>query len=275
MSRTKRTSIAIVTGASSGMGKEAVLQLADRYAGLEEIWVVARRRERLLELEAQSPTRLRIFSADLEEGFAKKDGQKGPLRELERALEAERPAVRFLVNAAGFGKSGPSASIPMAEEAGMVRVNCEALCAVTHMVLPYLVRGARILQFASAAAFLPQPEFAVYAASKAFVVSYSRALGEELKERGIVVTAVCPGPVRTEFLDAMGVDWKRYPLYKRLTMAGPERVVRAAIRDSIRKKHRSVYGVWMKSFFLASRLLPQGALLALSGHLKDKGERTR
>lgn len=87
----------------------------------------------------------------------------------------------------------------MEEETGMVDVNCRALTAVTRLVLPYMSENSRILQFASAAAFLPQPRFAVYAATKSFVLSYSRALAMELKSRQIYVTAVCPGPVKTEF----------------------------------------------------------------------------
>ena len=174
--------IAVITGASSGMGRETVLQLSDHFPGFDEMWVIARREERLKELAAQCPVRL-----------------------LESALRACSPDVKYLVNAAGFGKIGPVGSIASGDETGMVRVNCEALVAVTHLVLPYMTHNSRILMFASAASFLPQPDFAVYAATKAFVLSYSRALNEELKDRDIAVTAVCPGPVRTEFFDKQNV----------------------------------------------------------------------
>ena len=95
----------------------------------------------------------------------------------------------------------------------MVQVNCTALTAVTTMVLPFMPQNSRILQFASSAAFLPQPGFAVYAASKAYVLSYSRALNRELKGRKIFVTAICPGPVRTEFFDIAQTTGE-IPLYK-------------------------------------------------------------
>lgn len=111
-----------------------------------------------------------------------------------------KPQVKFLVNAAGFGKIGNVCDLPEKDQSGMVQVNCTALTAVTTMVLPFMPQNSRILQFASSAAFLPQPGFAVYAASKAYVLSYSRALNRELKGRKIFVTAICPGPVRTEFL---------------------------------------------------------------------------
>ena len=182
--------IAIVTGASSGMGREAVIQLADRFGGgLGEIWAVARRAYRLEELRSQVPVPLRILSLDLQQPEA--------LKALSRQLNEQKPDVKILVNAAGYGKTGAVGSVAGEEETGMVRLNCEALCGVTSAVLPYMSRESRIIQFASAAAFLPQPGFAVYAATKSFVLSYSQALNSELKPRGITVTAVCPGPVAT------------------------------------------------------------------------------
>ena len=262
MEKLRRKSIAIVTGASSGMGREAVLQLADRFEALEEIWVIARREERLKQLERESSAPLRLFPADL--------SQREEMAPLARALKEERPAVRFLVNAAGFGKNGLSSQIDAEDEADMIRVNCEALCAVTRLALPYLVSGARVLQFASAAAFLPQPGFAVYAATKSFVLSYSQGLNRELRPKGVCVTAVCPGPVKTEFFQVMGQgkeDQNTYPFYKKIVMAKPEKVVKAAIRDSILGKPVSVYGFAIKGFWLLTRLIPHSRLLDLAGAL--------
>lgn len=244
--------IAIVTGASSGMGRECAIQLADQFGGLSEIWLIARREERLKELEKILPVPSRSLALDL----TKEEDRK----KLGSLLEKEKPEVKFLVNASGYGKIGAVGGVPLAEETGMVALNCEALCAVTHLVLPYLCEKGRILQFASAAAFLPQPGFAVYAATKAFVLSYSRALNEELKPRGIKVTAVCPGPVKTEFF-AIAETTGEIPLYKRLTMANSARVVRLAIRDSIIGKPVSVYGPLMKAFWLLTKAVPHSWLL--------------
>ena len=182
------------------------------------------------------------------------------LKVLESALRACSPDVKYLVNAAGFGKIGPVGSIASGDETGMVRVNCEALVAVTHLVLPYMTHNSRILMFASAASFLPQPDFAVYAATKAFVLSYARALNEELKDRDIAVTAVCPGPVRTEFFD-IAETTGQIPLYKMLVMANPRHVVRKAIKDSIVKRDISVYGLTMKAFHLLTKVVPHRLLL--------------
>lgn len=246
--------IAIVTGASSGMGREAVMQIADRFSGIDEIWMIARRKERMDALNGHVPTTLRSFGLDLT-----KDED---VRQLREALEKTRPDVKLLVNSAGFGKIGTVGKQDLESETGMVRLNCEALCAVTHVVLPYLSKNSRILQFASAAAFLPQPGFAVYAATKAFVLSYSRALGVELKPRGIGVTAVCPGPVKTEFFDVAETTTEMAS-YKKLVMANPEKVVRTALRDSMMGKSVSVYGVLMKAFYVLSKILPHEWLLAV------------
>lgn len=246
--------IAIVTGASSGMGREFITQIADRFSGIEEIWVVARRKERLQELVGKVPLRLRLFAIDLTD--------QGDLMELQIALEEEHPDVKWLINAAGYGKIGPVGSVSLKDETGMVDLNCTALCAVTHMVLPYLSGNSRVIQFASSAAFLPQPDFAIYAATKSFVLSYSRALNEELKPRGIYVTAVCPGPVKTEFFDIAETTGE-VAVYKRLVMADPKRVVKKAIRDSMMGRPVSIYGITMNAFHLLCKFLPHGMILRI------------
>lgn len=236
------------------MGREAAVQIGNRLAGLEEIWLIARRGERLKELEGRLPVRIRCFPMDITD-----DKERDGLRE---ALERERPDVKILVNSAGFGKIGRVGELDMDTECAMVRLNCESLCAVTHLVLPYMSPNSRIIQFASSAAFLPQPKFAIYAATKSFVLSYSRALGAELKDRRIYVTAVCPGPVDTEFFDiAETVD--EIPLYKRLVMANPRKVVKKALRDSFMGRPVSVYGCTMKAFRALCKAVPHEFLLGI------------
>ena len=250
--------IVIVTGASSGMGREAAIQLADRFSGIGEIWAVARRAKRLEELKEQVPVPVRVFPLDL--------SLEADRKVLAQALKEEQPEVRMLVNAAGYGKIGAAGDIPLEEETGMVRLNCEALCAVTHMVLPYMPKNSRVIQLASSAAFMPQPGFAVYAATKAFVLSYSRALNAELKKRDILVTAVCPGPVKTEFFDVAETTGKM-PFYKELTMARAENVVRKALRDSMMGKEVSIYGLPMNAFFVLTKILPHRLLIQIAGKL--------
>src|SRR5699024_112396 len=142
--------------------------------------------------------------------------------------------------------------------ADMIRLNCVALTRMTELTLPYMGRGGRILNIASAAAFCPQSGFAVYAATKSFVLSLSRALFEELRHRGIIVTAVCPGPVDTEFFRTSGELTS--PL-KKLTLAKAQAVVRRALTDSRKRKAVSVYGLPMKAAAAGSKLLPHGLIL--------------
>ena len=184
--------IAIVTGASSGMGREFVLQLG-YYVSVEEIWVIARRREALEALAGKVSAKIRPVTLDLckAESFT-------ALAEL---LAAEKPDVKLLVNAAGFGKFGSHHRIAMEEELKMIDLNSRALVAVTRIVLPYMNPGSHILQLDSLSAFQPVPYLATYGATKGFVLSYSRAMNRELRPRGIRMMAMNPGWVKTEFFN--------------------------------------------------------------------------
>ena len=245
--------IAVVTGASSGMGREFVLQLGYFYKNLDEIWVIARRRERLVELAEKSRVPLKIFDGDLQ--------KKKVYKKLCEALKEEQPDIRMLVNSAGFGKSGAVTELAKEEfraQPDMVDLNCRALTRMTLLCLPYMKKESRIVNLASAAAFCPQPLFAVYAATKSYVLSFSRALGAELAYRGIRVTAVCPGPVDTEFFDVSG---KLENPLKKLTMAQAPKVVHRALKDSRAGKAVSIYGVPMKAAYLGAKLVPHGPII--------------
>lgn len=247
--------IAVITGASSGMGREFVLQLDSFCPSLDEIWVMARRGKRLERLAMQSQIPLRIFEGDIT--------KKKIRRALRAALLDEKPALRILVNAAGFGRTGTVAEIAAEEpfiQTDMIDLNCRALTAITEICLPFMRKGSRIINLASAAAFCPQPSFAVYAATKAYVLSFSRALHMELKSKGIYVTAVCPGPVKTEFFRVSG---ELTGTLKKLTVAGTQAVVRKALKDSLAKKQLSVYGPPMKAARAGAKLLPHSLIMKL------------
>lgn len=246
--------IAVVTGASSGMGREFVKQLDVLAGHVEEIWVIARRTGRLLELENRVKHKLVACPADLT--------KETDLAEIKRLLEKENPVISILVNAAGFGIHGTVEEQDMDKVLGMIDLNCRALTAMTKMCLPYMAKGGRIIQLASSAAFVSQPKFAVYAAGKSYVLSFSRALHTELSSRQISVTAVCPGPVDTDFFKQDLYDVNN-TLYKKLVMAKPEAVVRQALKDSARRKELSVYGYGMKGFYLLTKLVPHKLILTV------------
>lgn len=241
--------IAVVTGASSGMGREFAVQVSKLYRNLDEIWVVARRTERLEELKKKLTVPVRIFDGDL--------GRDYIYERIEKSLDQKQAKIRLLVNAAGYGKMGLTEKLDSLDLCGMIQLNCIALTKMTRLCLPYMERGARVVQVASAAAFAPQPGFAVYAASKSYVYSFSRALRMELKKHGISVTAVCPGPVDTEFFDRAGsLPGKG----KEGLLAEEASVVRLALLDAVWRKPVSVYGSTMKLCRIGAKILPDGIL---------------
>ncbi|MCM1185371.1 MAG: SDR family NAD(P)-dependent oxidoreductase [Lachnoclostridium sp.] len=245
--------IILITGASSGIGMEFAMQMDNYFTNIDEFWLVARSRDKLEEVAKVLQHKTRIFDMDVTEDIS--------LEQLLGALEAHHGVVRILINAAGYGLMGEFASQDRESALGMVRLNCEALTNVTHRLLPYMRKNSRIIQLASSAAFLPQPDFAVYAATKSYVLSFSRALGAELKKRGIYVTSVCPGPVDTPFFDIAERTGTTLRV-KKYTMVSADRVVELALRDSFHKKTLSVCSLPIKAFQAAGKFLPHDFLLA-------------
>lgn len=243
--------IAVVTGASSGIGREVVVRI-DKKFELDEIWVIARRKERLEELKNLTKTKIKVLALDLTD--------ENSLDTYARELETAKPNVKILVNAGGFGKFGAFTDIPLAEQYGMIDLNCKALVGMTFKTLPYMSRGATIIEMSSISAFQPVPYINVYAASKSFVLSFSRSLGVELKSRGITVTAVCPFWVKTEFFDrAVTDDTVKY--YARFLTA--ENVVKTALKDAEKGKAVSVCGFANKCQALAAKLLPHSLVMKI------------
>ena len=244
--------IAIVTGASSGMGKEFVTQIDQMCYGLDEIWLVARRKEAMETLQGTTEAKLRIFPVDVSNKFM--------MKQFEECLEIEKPNVKILVNCAGYGKTGYFDEVNKEDTLGMIDVNCIGLTSMTYSVLPYMTKHSYIINLASMAGILPQPNFAVYAASKAYVLSFSRALRREVKSRGICVSAVCPGPVETEFFQVAKQTGKTFAL-KKYFHANKEKVVRQALKQAFQKKEVIVYSLPMKGLWLLVKLLPQNFIL--------------
>ena len=223
--------IAILTGASSGMGRELALQLA-QWETFDELWVIARRADRLEALKEQVPFPVRPISLDLTDPQA--------LELYRDLLENARPDVGLLANVAGFGKFGRYDQIPLADSLKMIDLNCKALVAMTELTLPYMKRGAKLLNLDSLSAFQPVPYLNVYASTKAFVLSYTRSLARELRPRGIRVMAVCPGAVT---------------YYNRLYEA--KDVMKTALHDLYRtKKDVSIHGLPVRWQVRLVKLLP-------------------
>ncbi len=185
--------IGIVTGASAGLGKDLLL-LLDQNEDLDEIWAIARRKERLEALNEETETPVRPMSFDLTE--------KDSFRKLSEILEEEKPDVRYLINAAGMGKIGDIYEVTLEDGEAMIDLNCRAAVGMTKITVPYMSEGSHIAEICSTAAFQPFRFLNIYAASKAFLYRYSRALRLELFHKKIMVTAVCPYWIKdTEFIE--------------------------------------------------------------------------
>lgn len=254
--------VVVITGASSGIGMEFAMQMDSYFSNIDEFWLVARSYERLKEVAKVLQHRTRLFPIDLT------DTEK--LDMLEDAAIRHSAAVRMLINCAGYGMMGDFCEQDARLELGMIRLNCEALTELTHRMIPYMRPGSRIIQMASSAAFLPQPGFAVYAATKSYVLSFSRALGEELRCAGIYVTSVCPGPVDTPFFDIAEATGTTLSL-KKYTMVSAQRVVELALRDSYLKRPLSVCGLPMKAFLALAKTAPHSMILGVLQQMKKKG----
>lgn len=246
--------IAVITGASSGMGEEFVRQIS-RDTSLEEIWVIARREERLLKLQQTTKIKIRPLALDL--------SVPEEIMHYQALLQQEHPQIQYLVNAAGKGVLGNFKEVSLKDTYDMIDVNVKALVGVTSVSIPYLQRGSYLIEVGSSSSFQPLPYFNIYASTKAFVRSYARALHVELKERGVYTTVMCPGWVETEFFYHTKDERVQYVPKAYKPMAKPEQVVAKGLRDVRRGKPLSVYGTYNKLQHVAAKILPQSIMMRL------------
>lgn len=239
--------IGIISGASSGIGRAIAKELD--LLGLDELWLIGRSEVKLNNLKAELKSNARCFALDLRncEHF----------KAIELALRTEKFEVKYLVLSAGVGYTGTVELNTTEQISNMIDVNCRALTLLTSIALPYMNVGGKIINIASGAGFLPQAEFAVYAATKAYVISFSRALRKELKPKKISVCAVCPGPVETDFF----ANLENVKEYKKKYLISPEKVAKGTIKAVDKNKALYCPTLSIKLLHLASKLLPTSLLL--------------
>lgn len=235
------TRIAIVTGATGGIGMKFVEGLS-AYDDIDEIWAVARNGEKLRSIQSTYDKIVPVV-ADLSA-----DG----VDVIAQRLKETNVNVTMLVNNAGTAYMGQFDRMKKDEIESLVKLNCTAPVMLVSETLPYMNKGARIINISSASSFQPNPYLCMYSASKAFLKNYSRALGVELKDRGIVVTTVCPGWVDTGMLPREK-DGKqiKYP-----GMISPDKVVKKALKDSKKGKGMSVPSFFTKYLHFYSKVVP-------------------
>ena len=238
---------AIITGASSGMGAQFARELK-KTAGIENFWFIARRVDKMEALASELGVNAKIIRAYLgtSEGF----------ETVTSLLREEKPQVSFLVNAAGFGSFGAFDEISSKTVEGMIDVNVKATVLLTHAVVPYMLKGGRIIQLGSGSCFTPLPYFNVYSSSKVFVLHYTKSLNYELKKYGIRACCFCPGWVDTEFIDkAKDKESVRMPKSFK-PLLNSEKVVRGAVKAAMRGRKMYVVGWFTKMQHVLFKLVP-------------------
>lgn len=241
--------IAVITGASSGLGTEFVNKIVEKYDHITEIWLIARRYDRMAELKDKYPQKsFKIFSLDLsnEESF----------NTYKSALSEYKPNVGILINNSGFGKLGYFEDIPSEDETGMIDVNIRAMVAITHSTIEYMHAGSAILNVCSIASFIPNPRMAVYCSTKAFVLSFSKALREELKRKKINVLASCPGPMDTEFLSVANIPHGASELFDFCPRVSPAVMAEKSLEYAYKGKAVYTNKLIYKLYRLICKLLP-------------------
>ena len=240
--------IAVITGASAGLGTEYAKAVDKKRNDIEEIWLIARRKDKLGEVAKSLSKPVRILSFDITDNQGVSD--------YVNLLESEKANVKLLINNAGFGKLGLFYEISKEDNAGMIRLNCEALTVMANVTLPFMSEGAEIINTCSIASFAPNARMAVYSSTKAFVMSFSRALRAELKSRKINCLAVCPGPMETEFLSLAGIEKGTSHTFDTLPRDNPRRVAENSLKASQKGKAVFADHIFYKFYRVVAKILP-------------------
>lgn len=245
---------AVITGASSGLGKEYISAIIAQYPSVDAFWLVARRKELLREIAEEHPDKtIAAISLDLT--------KEESVDVFEQLLKENNPEIKVLVNNAGFGKCDDFFSSNRRVQTDMVDLNCRALTGITRLCLPYMLDDSLVLNISSIAAFAPTPRMSVYCATKSFVLAFSKALHDELRPRGIKVLAVCPGPMDTEFWRVANVPEGKSRLIDKLPRVSPKAVAEGSLRAAKRGKLVYTNSFFYKLYRLLGKLLPHGFIM--------------
>ncbi|MBO5417783.1 MAG: SDR family NAD(P)-dependent oxidoreductase [Clostridia bacterium] len=260
--------IAVITGASSGLGCEfinEVISQVSKVSELDEIWLVARREQRLLELkekydgvcaEKGLKTIIRPVAADIT--------NRSFFEDLTAMYKEHDADVRMLINNAGCGVLGNLDEMPYEGQINMVELNNVALTGITSVTLPFMSKGSNIINVCSIASFAPNPRMTVYCSTKAYVLSFSKSLRFELRKKGINVLAVCPGPMSTEFLSVAGIQKGASKTFDTLPRTEPSMAARGAVKAVLKGKGIYTPRLFFKFYRVLAKLLPHSIVMHMS-----------
>ncbi|MBQ3547283.1 MAG: SDR family NAD(P)-dependent oxidoreductase [Clostridia bacterium] len=248
--------IAVITGASSGLGTEYAKAVDKIRKDIDEIWLIARREDKLLEVASLLKTKTRAIKCDITDDDC--------IKSFVNLLKTENAEIKLLINNAGFGKLGYFYDISTENNAGMIRLNCEALTVMTSVCLPFMKEQSEIINTCSIASFAPNSRMAVYSSTKAYVMSLSRALRQELKARKINVLSVCPGPMETEFLSLAGINKGDSKTFDTLPRDNAQKVAEHSLKASLKKKAVFADHIFYKFYRFASKILPTSIVMKMA-----------
>lgn len=239
--------IAIITGASAGLGTEFVKRISTHYPDIEELWLIARREDKLREAAGFTSIPSKIIPLDLtvDESYTA----------LSDMLDAEGADVRLLINNSGCGYLGNVGDGELDRLTRTVDLNVRGLTAVTHVTIPHMTKGSAIINVSSIASFCPNARMSTYSSTKAYVTSFTFGIAEELRDRGITATAVCPGPMDTDFV-YLGEIRGQSKTFETLPYCDPAKVAEGALRAA--KKGRTIYTprAFYKFYRVLAKVLP-------------------
>ncbi|MBR6521124.1 MAG: SDR family NAD(P)-dependent oxidoreductase [Oscillospiraceae bacterium] len=248
--------IAIISGASAGLGKKLLEKAIPAFSDIEEYWLISRSLDKLKEVASVYPGKsFKLLPLDL--------CSHDSFKTLSDELEAHKHEVRLLINNAGCGFLNNVGDGPLDEQLSMVDLNIRALTAVTHIVLPYIPAGGHIINISSIASFCPNPRMTVYSSTKAYVSSFSRGLWDELKSRKISVTAVCSGPMDTEFIYKGNIKGKS-KTFDTLPYCDPDKVAAGAVKAALKGKAVYTPRAFYKLYRILAKLIPHAIMINAS-----------
>lgn len=248
-----KKNIAIITGASSGFGKEFVKLLIND-TNLDEIHVLARNNERLEKLKREFGDKIKPYSIDL--------SASENIKRFGEYIKNKDVNIKILINNAGFAKFCSYDDISIEESLNMIDLNISGVVAMGLVCIPFMEKGSHIINIASQAAFQPVPYQNIYSATKSFVKNYSQALNVELKEKGITVTAVCPGWMKTELFNRACIGAKKASR-NFMCIKTPDVVAKKALEDAYKGKDISIYGVFVNFCHILAKFLPEKIIMKL------------
>ena len=245
--------IAIITGASTGLGREFVRILKEK-KDIDEVWAIARHRDKLDKLRRQMGAKVIPISLDL--------SRSALIEEFGHRPAQSSVEIRYLVNNAGYAKFCSYGDLSVADSLNMIDLNIGGVVAMGLTCIPYMPAGSHIINIASQAAFQPLPYQNLYSSTKAFVRNYTRALHVELKDRGISATAVCPGWLKTDLYDRANIGAAK-ATSNFFGMTAPDKIARKAVADADKGKDLSIYGLYVNFCHIGAKLLPQRAVMKI------------